>query len=149
MTLAGIWTQFAKKHILRLEPLHLATKANSIACVACCVDCSVSTQVQSVNCGVRCCCRGVFQDPPLRDGQSQVWNPPLRDGFGQTRPRSQSMAFRASDLSQIWTQFAKKHVLRLEPLHLAISANSIAGVAAPTRPTFHVFKSQVGFAIKR
>ena len=78
-------------------------------------------------------------------------------GF-QTRPygmglarltHAHSIAFWASDLSQNWTQFAKKHILRLEPLHLATSANSIACVAAPTRPTFHVFKSQVQFAFKR
>ena len=59
-----------------------------------------------------------------------------------------SVALRASDLSQVWTQFSKKYILRLEPLHLATNANSIAGVAEPSRPTFYVLKSQVQFAIK-
>ena len=43
--LSRIWTQFAKKHILRLEPLHLATNAISITCAGWCVDCGVFAQV--------------------------------------------------------------------------------------------------------
>ena len=82
----------------------------------------------------------------------------MGNGRSETRPygmvsasltHAHAIALRASDLSRIWTQFAKEYLLRLEPLLLATSAISIACVAEPTRPTFHVFKSQVHFAIKR
>ena len=60
----------------------------SIACAACCVDCSVFAQVQPVFRGVRCCGRGGFQTRPYATGNVRFSNPPLRDGFGQTRPRT-------------------------------------------------------------
>ena len=67
----------------------------------------------------------------------------------QKLTHAHSIALRACDLSQVGTQFAKKHILGLEPLHLPSKANSIASVTELTRPTLHMFKSQAEFAIKR
>ena len=108
--LSRIWTQFAKKHILRLEPLHLATNAISIGCAGCCVDCGVFAQVQPVFCGVRCCGRGGFQTRLYATGNGGL-KPALRDGFGQT---GEAIALRSKYLSRM-DAFAIAVLLRLEP----------------------------------